>query len=392
MPLYFIPQAPASSESAPLSKVRSSSRTIGKALQLKSWVFWLAALLCVAAAMYWGLIASDRYVSEAHVIIQQIDSPAGKGLDISSMIGMSGGSTRADQMFLRDHLLSVDMLAKLDSQLGLREHFSDRRYDMLSRLWSQDISQEWFHSYYLRRIGVALDENAGVLIVRAEAFTPEKAHEIASLLVEEGERYMNQMAHRLAQEQVTFIEKQVEQTSERVIKARQAVLTFQNERNLVSPQGTAEALFAIVSQLEGRLIELKTQRDALLGYQQAQSPAVVDLDLQIAAVNKQIAREQARLTSSQRQTLNRIVEEYQRLEMNAEFAREMYKAGLTALEKQRVEAGRMLKMVSVLQYPTHPQYPLEPRRTYNSAVFILSTLLVAGILTLLKVIVRDHRD
>jgi capsular polysaccharide transport system permease protein len=355
-------------------------------------VSWLAALLCVAAVMYWGLLASDRYVSEAHVIIQQIDSPAGKGLDISSMIGMSGGSTRADQMFLRDHLLSVDMLAKLDSQLGLREHYSDRRYDMLSRLWSQDISQEWFHSYYLRRIGVALDENAGVLIVRAEAFTPEKAHEITSLLVEEGERYMNQMAHRLAQEQVTFIEKQVEQTSERVIKARQAVLTFQNERNLVSPQGTAEALFAIISQLEGRLIALKTQRDSLLGYQQAQSPAVVDLDLQIAAVSKQIAREQARLTSSQRQTLNRIVEEYQRLEMNAEFAREMYKAGLTALEKQRVEAGRMLKMVSVLQYPTHPQYPLEPRRTYNTAVFILTTLLVAGILTLLKVIIRDHRD
>lgn len=392
MPLYFIPQAPASSESVPLSKIRSSSRTIGKALQLKSWVFWLAALLCVAAVMYWGLIASDRYVSEAHVIIQQIDPPAGTGLDISSMIGMSGGSTRTDQMFLRDHLLSVDMLAKLDSQLGLREHYSDRRYDMLSRLWSQDIPQERFHSYYLSRIGVVFDDNAGVLIIRVEAFTPEKAHEIASLLVEEGERYMNQMDRRLAQEQVAFIEKQVEQISERVITARQAVLTFQNERNLVSPQGTAEALFGIISQLEGRLIELKTQRDALLGYQQAQSPAVVDVDLQIAAVKKQIAREQARLTSSERQTLNRIVEEYQRLEMNAEFAREMYKAGLTALEKHRVEAGRMLKMVSVLQHPTLPQYPLEPRRIYNTTVFILLTLLLAGILTLLRVIVRDHRD
>ena len=392
MPLYFIPQAPASSESAPLSKIRSSSRTIGKVLQLKSWVFWLAALLCVAAVMYWGLITSDRYVSEAHVIIQQIDPPAGTGLDISSMIGMSGGSTRTDQMFLRDHLLSVDMLAKLDSQLGLREHYSDRRYDMLSRLWSQDISQERFHSYYLSRIGVVFDDNAGVLIIRVEAFTPEKAHDIASMLVEEGERYMNQMDRRLAQEQVAFIEKQVEQISERVITARQAVLTFQNERNLVSPQGTAEALFGIISQLEGRLIELKTQRDALLGYQQAQSPAVVDVDLQVAAVKKQIAREQARLTSSERQTLNRIVEEYQRLEMNAEFAREMYKAGLTALEKHRVEAGRMLKMVSVLQRPTHPQYPLEPRRIYNTTVFILSTLLLAGILTLLKVIVRDHRD
>jgi capsular polysaccharide transport system permease protein len=78
--------------------------------------------------------------------------------------------------------------------------------------------------------------------------------------------------------------------------------------------------------------------------------------------------------------------------MKAEFAREIYKAGLTALEKHRVEAGRMLKMVSVLQRPTHPQYPLEPRRIYNTTVFILSTLLLAGILTLLKVIVRDHRD
>jgi len=392
MPLYFIPPAPASSESAAQSKVRSSTQAIVKALQRKSWVFWLAVLLCIVAVMYWGLIASDRYVSEAHVIIQQTDSPVVPSLDISSMIGTSGGPTRADQLLLRDHLLSVDMLAKLDSQLGLREHYSDRRNDMLSRLWSQDISQEWFHWYYLRRTGVELDEYAGVLIVRAEAFTPEKAHEIASVLVEEGERYMNQVAHRLAQEQVAFIEKQVAQMSERVIKARQAVLIFQNERNLVSPQGTAEALFGIISQLEAQLITLKTQREALLGYQHARSPAVVDLDLQVAAMKKQIAQEQTRLTSSERQTLNRIVEEYQRLEMNAEFAQETYKSGLTALEKQRVEAGRMLKMVSVLQSPTHPQYPLEPRRMYNTMVFILSTLLLSGILNLLRVIVREHRD
>lgn len=392
MPLYFIPPAPASSESAAQSKIRSSTQAIVKALQRKSWVFWLAVLLCVVAVMYWGLIASDRYVSEAHVIIQQTDSPVATSLDILSMIGTSGGPTRADQLLLRDHLLSVDMLAKLDSQLGLREHYSDRRNDVLSRLWTPDISQEWFHWYYLRRTGVELDEYAGVLIVRAEAFTPEKAHEIASVLVEEGERYMNQVAHRLAQEQVAFIEKQVAQMSERVIKARQAVLIFQNERNLASPQGTAEALFGIISQLEAQLITLKTQREALLGYQHARSPAVVDLDLQVAAVKKQIAQEQTRLTSSQRQTLNRIVEEYQRLEMNAEFAQETYKSGLTALEKQRVEAGRMLKMVSVLQSPTHPQYPLEPKRMYNTTVFILSTLLLSGILNLLRVIVREHRD
>lgn len=389
---FFIPEAPASQGSTPLSKIHTSSQILLKPLRRKSWVFWLALLLCLAAVMYWGLIASDRYVSEAHVVIQQTDSPVSVGVDISSLIGTPGGPSRPDQLLLRDHLLSVDMMAKLDTQLGLREHYSDRRYDVLSRLWSADISQEWFHSYYQYRIGVELDEYAGVLIVRVEAFTPEKAHGIASALVEEGERYMNQIGHRLAQEQVTFVEKQVVQIRERVIKARQAVLAFQNERNLVSPQGTAEALFGIISQMEGQLTALKTQRDAALGYQHAQSPDVVSVNLQIAAVKKRIAQEQSRLTSSERQTLNRDVEEYQRLELEAQFAQEMYKTALASLEKQRVEVGRTLKMVSVLQSPTHPQYPLEPRRIYNTAVFILATLMLSGILSLLRVIVREHRD
>jgi capsular polysaccharide transport system permease protein len=212
------------------------------------------------------------------------------------------------------------------------------------------------------------------------------------MLVEEGERYMNLMAHRLAQEQVGFIEKQVAQIGERVMQARQAVLTYQNERNLVSPQGTAENLFGIVNQLEGQLTILNTQRDAFLGYLNPQHPSVVELDHQIAAVQKQIAREQTRLTSSKRQTLNQNVEEFQRLQMNAEFAQDMYKTALAALEKGRVDAGRTLKMVSVLQSPSQPQYPMEPRRIYNTVVFILVTAMLAGIVSLFIVIIREHQD
>ena len=358
----------------------------------KSAIWGVALIACMLAVMYWGVLASDRYVSEAHIVIQQTDAPVGPSLDLSSLVGMSGGTNRVDQMLLRDHLLSVDMLEKLDARLGLRDHYSDRSWDLLSRLWQRDISLEWFHSYYLRRVSVEFDEYVGVLVIQAEGFTPEKAHEISSALVEEGERYMNELGHRLAQEQVSFIEKQVAVINERLIRARQAVLKFQNERNLVSPQGTAEALFAIVSQLEGQLTTLKTQRDALLGFQHVQSPAVIDLDMQIQAVTKRIVTEQARLTSSERQTLNQIIEEYQRLELEAEFVGEMYKTALGALEKQRIDAARTLKMVSVLQRPTQPQYPLEPRRIYNIVVFALVTLMVAGIASLLQVIVREHLD
>ncbi|TAL41192.1 MAG: chain-length determining protein, partial [Methylovulum sp.] len=45
---------------------------------------FIAALLSV---LYWGLIASDRYISEAHVIIQSTDMVSGQSLDIGSLLG-----------------------------------------------------------------------------------------------------------------------------------------------------------------------------------------------------------------------------------------------------------------------------------------------------------------
>ncbi len=388
----FIPPNQTPSVGSTVSGILSSTGPVFKPLKRKGPIFWLAVIVCLMATFYWAFVASDRYVSEAHVIIQQTEMPSSQPMDLSSVLGLSGSTGRADQLLLRDHLLSVDMLTKLEEELGLREHYSDSRRDPISRLWFKDMSQEWFHWYYRSRVSVELDEYSGVLIIRVEAFSPEKAHAINAMLIGEGERYMNQMAHRLAQEQVDFVEKQVTQISERLLQARQALLAYQNKRSMVSPQGTAENLFGIVNQLEGQLTTLKTQRDALLGYLHPRSPSVIELDLQIAAVKKQIGQEQTRLTSSDRHTLNTAVEEFQRLQMNAEFAQEVYKTALAALEKGRVDAGRTLKMVSVLQSPTHPQYPLQPRRIYNTVVFILGTLLLAGIASLMRAIIREHRD
>ena len=392
MPLHFIPPAQTGSSLKTLSSMVASSKAVLKPFREKTYTFWFVFLLCMLGAVYWGIIASDRYISESHIVIQQTQMPATQTMDLSSILGGTPAPNRADQMLLRDYLLSIDMLEKLDKKLSLREHYSDRRRDPISRMWDKDLSTEWFYWYYLLRATVEFDEYAGVLVIRAQAFTPEQAHAITSLLVEEGERYMNDMAHRLAQQQVAFIEKQVEQVYERVMRARMAVVAYQNERNLVSPEGTAEYFSGIVNTLEGQLASLDTQRNAALGYLNPESPTVTDFDLQIAAVKKQISKEQARLTSSNRRTLNRSVEEFQRLKLNAEFAQEVYKTALASLEQARVDAGRTIKMVSVIQSPTHPQYPLEPRRIYNTVVFVLVTLVIFGIASLMRAIVRDHQE
>src|SRR5690606_17246753 len=89
-----------------------------------------ALIASLLATIYWLAIASDRYVSESHVIIQRTDLAGGQSLDLSTLLTGTGTGSRADQLLLREHLLSIDMLKKLDAALNLRAHYSDNSHDL----------------------------------------------------------------------------------------------------------------------------------------------------------------------------------------------------------------------------------------------------------------------
>lgn len=355
--------------------------------------FPLAAIAILVASVYWGLAASDRYVSEANVIVDRTDLAGGPQVDLTSFLaGGVGGRSNLDLLLMRDHLRSVDMLLKLEARLKLRAHYSDGQRDPLSRLWFEDAPLELFHRHYLSRVSLEVDDAFGILRIKAQAFTPEMALAIAQGLVEEGERFMNDMAHRLANDQVTFLEAQVQKLGERVLATRNAVVDFQNAKGLLSPKATAESLSSIVARLEGQLAELKARRQAMAGYLSPGAPDLAQVDLEVGAVENQLRLEKARLAAPGGGTLNRTLEEFQRLEVEAQFAQDVYRTALASLEKGRVEATRNLKKVSIVQTPTHPEYPLEPRRMYNVTVFALSALMLAGVAQLLAAIIRDHQD
>lgn len=352
-----------------------------------------ALILCLLSALYWLLIASDRYVSESRVIVQNTNLHAGAGVDLGSLI--SGGTTgpnRGDQLLLREYLRSPDIAEKLDKNLHLREHFGSQG-DWLSRLWGGiDASREDFHAYYLRRVEVEYDEFAGVLVLKAQAYEAEQAQHIAQALVHEGEAFMNRTAHAIAQDQVSFLEGQVSKLYDQVQKSRRTMLEFQEKKGLISPEAAAQVFAAIVANLQGQLADLQAQRTAMEAYLVGDHPNIVLVEQRINAIEKQIAQEQAKLAAPGGKTLNRTAEAYGQLELQAKFDLDMYKTALTTLEQGRLEATRTLKKLSVLQQPNLPQDALEPRRLYTTSVWVLTILLLAGVLHLLLAIVRDHQD
>ncbi len=363
--------------------------------RLPSWqrapVLWGAALFILLSSVYWLLVASDRYVSEARIVLERSELSGGQAMDFASMIGSATGGHRPDQLLLRDHLRSIDMLRKLDAQLKLREHYGSHG-DWASRLWDAKAPIETFHQYFQSRVSIELDEFAGVLVIGAQAYTPEMARDISAALLQEGERHMNKLGHQLANEQLRFLEQQVEQLATRVQATRGTVLAYQNRKGLVSPQGTAENVAAIVSRLEAQLAEQQTRRTGLQTFLQPNAPQLAEINAQISAIESQLKQERTRLASPQGAALNRTVEEFQRLQLEAEFAQQMLNTALVSLERGRVDATRTLKQVQVLQSANLPEYPLRPRRLYNAVAFALGALVLAGVLQLMLAIVRDHKD
>lgn len=351
---------------------------------------WFLCLgIIVAAGIYYGLVATDRYVSQANVVLKSPEIIP-TGLSVSSLL--SGTSGAGDLLLLKEHLESVDMTIKLQKDLDLRHHYAQDNIDFIARLSSADVPLEMFHQYLRKRINIEFDDYTKVLRIRVEAYTPEMAQRIAKTLLDEGEKHMNAMGRRLAQEQLNFIEKQVNTMSERLHQAREKLLAYQNQHNLISPKATVEETLKIIAELKGQLAVTQSKRQALSSFQTARSPEMQRLKSEIEALEAQVKQEKRLLTQNKDNALNRVTAEYQTLEMQAKFALELYSNALTALETTRVETARKLKQVSVLQYPSLPEYSTEPRRFHNWVVWSLMSLFFFAVVHLGRSIIRDHRD
>lgn len=353
----------------------------------------LVIIFAVLSIPYWLLVASDLYVSQATVLIQRTDQVNGPTGVVSSALTAAGGGLNAgDQLLLREYLLSEDMLKKLDAKLDLRAHYSNWRRDPVSRMWFANGPDEWFYRYWLNRVDIEYDDYAGVLRIQVEAYDANTAHAIAELMVKLGEQHMNELGHQLAQSQVDFLSKQVTSAHEHLLEASQNLIDFQNQKGLAAPGATAESLNAIIARLEGQKADIQTQLASMPPDLSPNQPTVLMLKKSLAALDGQIAQRRAELASPKSGTLNYTVEESQRLKMEVDFSQDMYRTALTALEQGRMDAARKLKMVSILQSPTMPGYPMQPQRMYNAFVTLLVALALIGVIKLLESIILDHVD
>ncbi len=349
---------------------------------------WVVACFAIAV-VYFGLVASDRYVSRAQLVIKQADQI--KMLpDTLSMLGL-GGSNHEDVLLIQDYLNSPDLLAKLDKELGLKAHYQSHHIDYFSRL-SGDVSQEDFLKYYRDHLSLRLDDLSGVLTVELQAFDPAYGQRVVSLMLKESEGFINKLGHQVALEQLAFVETEVNRAYQRVQDEKAKVLDFQNKHNLISPESTSTARLGVVSQIESELASQQAQLKQLQSYMKDTAPAVISVKARTEALTEQLAQEKARLTGTNQDAMNEVTARYMDVQTQATLAADLYKSGLISLEQARVEAYRKLKHLLVVSQPSLAQDAEYPRRLYNLATIGVLLCLMYGLIVMGLATLREHQD
>lgn len=357
----------------------------------KSLLWLISLVILIFISFYWVFIASDRFVSTSVVIIQSPDIGSPE-LSFSSLMKGDSSSNRSDLLYLREHMLSMDMLKKIDNELDLKSHLSKDSIDIVSRLSVVNLTNEEYYKYFLEFVDISIDDFSGALKIKVQMFSPKMAKSVVGLLIKFGEDHMNAIGQRLAEEQVLFIRKQVDSLHDDLINANEKVLEFQNQNSILSPSSSASSVMKIIESLQAELSKLEATKLMIESYQSKNSKEVIMIGRKISSINEQISSQKSRLTSVNNKALNRILLDFEALKLKAEFSQQLYENAISTLESTRVESARKLKQVSILAQANLPEYSSEPKRIYNVTVAFLFMFFLTLIIHLIMIVISEHRD
>jgi len=342
------------------------------------------------ASVYYGLIASDVYISESRFIVRSPQRPVQSGF-LGSFLQSTGISRAQDDTFaVHDFIVSRDALRQLDQKLSVAKLFSHPDIDFLDRFGALewDKSFETLYRYYKRRVGVEYDSTSSISLLRVSAFTAQDANRINDLLLGMSEQLVNQMSERARQDIVRYAQGEVDLAERRAADAALALAAFRNRNIVVDPEKQSSFQLQQVSKLQDDLIATQTQV-AQLRAVSPESPQIMVLQTKIDTLQAAIDAETAKV-AGRTGSLSGKAAAYERVGLEREFADKQLGIALAALEAARNEAQHQHFYLERIVQPNLPDIAIEPRRLRSVVTVLLIGLLAWGILSLLLASVREH--
>ena len=366
---------------APVKKVTEAANSKSTLDKLKRSPFLICVVLpTLIFSAYQLLWATERYESQAKVIVQQPDSASTLDSGMALLTGLGGSAGGSDPELVKAYIYSNDMIEYLNNKIALREHYSQSNIDFFSRIHDDD-SKEALNRYYQEHVDVVLDDASGVITIAAQGFDSEYAEILTNTIVERAEWFINSIGHQLANAQLSFMQGEHKLIEERFSTAQKDLLVFQQKYNLLDPTAEGTAKQTITNTIESQIATKQTEIKTLKAIMSDSSPQVRGLKNELSALNAQLEVERDKLSQSglDEVPVSELLSRFTDYKIKMDLALQAYTSSQISLEKSRIEAYRQLKYLITVEKPTLSEDSKYPDVIYNISLFLLLLSLVFGI-------------
>ena len=368
-----------------LGAIRSDLRRGGMNL-----MFAILVVLPVSlATIYYTIVASDIYVSEAKFIVRGVKGQTIGGL--ASFFRTLGIARAEDDAFaVQNFIRSRDAVRQLNTKFPLAKMYSRPGVDPIASfgaLWPPT-GFESLYQYYLSRVEVSHNDVTGITTLKVQAFTPEDAHRIATNLINISEELVNGMNERASGDALDQAAKVITQAEEAVFKAQRDLTEFRNKENFIDPTSASLKVFDVIGGLSSDLATVRIQI-AELQKNSPLSPALDNFRNRERALSDQIAAESAKIVGSDKSLASKMAE-YERLVLQREFRDRALSLALDAHEAARQEARAKQLYIQPIVRPNMPDAALEPRRLRYILTVALACFTLYGVIWLIYAGSKEH--
>ena len=356
-------------------------------------ILWCTVIIPTAlAVVYFGLIASDVYISESRFVVRSPQRQTQPGLMGALLQGTGFSRSQDDTYSVHDFILSRDALKELDQQIGIRKAFSSKTVDFIDRFpgWDFDDSFEALHRYYRNRVTVDYDTVSSITVLHVRAYTAEDAKNINDLLLKMGERLVNNLNDRSRQDLIKSAEQEVQLAEEKAKVAALGLSGFRSKQSVFDPDKQSAIQLQGVSKLQEELIATETQLVQMKKVS-PNNPQVASLSSRVNSLRGAISTETAKVTGGG-SSLTSKAAAFERFSLDRTFAEKQLASAMTSLEMARTEAQRKQLYLERLVQPNLPDKAVEPRRIRSILMVLVFGLILWGVVSLLVASIREHAD
>lgn len=352
--------------------------------------FLLVVIPTLLAAIFYGLIASPRYVAETTIVVRSVSSQRISGLD---MFFRTFGIARTvdDGYVVQRYLMSRDVVRDLQKMgVDLKAIFTREEGDRLSsypRLWRKD-TQESLYDFFQDRVTVSEDSVKGLIELSVTTFRPEDSENVARHLITLAEAMVNRMNERAQSDATQRGQAEVDLAEQGVLKAQKDITDFRNREILIDPSNTNMSMIETVGELSTSL----SMAQAELSQLQATSPtnpAITALRARISGLEQGIRAQKAKIAGGDDALADKVAA-YEQLALRRNLADTSLASALGALDVARQEAHRQHIYIEEVSAPHTPDEATAPKRLRSVITFFVFGFAIFAVVWILSVGSGEH--